>query len=421
VVQDDEEEEDLSGLGDESNVNEYNWSQILAFRLMARRTPKAIDTLGTAEAAIPLPPRRSSPDQEGGQKWRRGASPDGEEDQWRRRDRDGRRSSPSPDAGEEKAWRNNALKLPERGENAYRVGAPSEDLTVKLQRTINSLLNKICPENIDNIAKQLQEIEVKTCDELSLMVSLVMKKALAEPHYCETYADLVYKLFQHMPSYPSRVEGEKAHTVKSTLLNLCQDEFESMPRTNAEMEAPAEIQSEGPGEVDFWRSKQKKRMMANMKFIGHLFLRQLLTAKTIGTIVLGLLQVGDENAQPAEHIVECTCELIMAIGATLELLPIGKAQLVNVIGCLTDLKAGKDSNGKGRYSKRIQFTIQDLLDARKAGWAMKSFKAAAKTKEEIRLDQSREISAQAAGKVVNQGGERVQLGLRPDFIQPKSK
>lgn len=281
---------------------------------------------------------------------------------------------------------------------------------------MQAALNKVCPENVSLIASQIAEIKVATTKELELVIGLVMKKALGEPHYCETYADLVYMLHGAVPGFPSP-DGGKPVTVKSTLLNVCQDEFESMPRSALEL-VPEIATASDPEEVEYQRKQHKARMMANMKFIGHLFLRQLLAPRTIGQIVLGLLDVEGADSFPAEHIVECTCELLTNIGHTLESMPVGKAALTQVIGCLMDLKQRKDKKGKSLYCKRIQFTVQDLLDARAAGWTKKVFKATAKTKDEIKREQDRDMSAQAAGRSVD-SGMRVIAGQRPSFLPEK--
>jgi len=67
------------------------------------------------------------------------------------------------------------------------------------------------------------------------------------------------------------------------------------------------------------------------------------------------------------------------------------------------------------YSKRIQFMIQDLLDARTAGWSKKVFKISAKTKGEIRLQQEQELDARLRGKDVFQA-ELVVAGQRPGCL-----
>merc|ERR1712066_49499 len=100
----------------------------------------------------------------------------------------------------------------------------------------------------------------------------------------------------------------------------------------------------------------------------------------------------------------------------LEAMPAGKECITQVCGRLMDLKGRKKKDGKGLFSKRIQFSIQDVLDMRSAGWMKKTFKAVAKTKEEVRLQQEQEEKAQKSGKSVS-GADFVVAGARPSHVQ----
>lgn len=302
-------------------------------------------------------------------------------------------------------------------ENAYRPQTPmqrqvSRPRNQELQRQVQSHLNKICPENVSTIGEKLAEIVLEDAADLKLLISVIFKKALVEPHYCETYADLVFSLKSAYSEFP-QPEG-KPVTFKSTLLNICQDEFEALP---THLEPTAEELDQCDKEEIERRIKNKKdRLLANMKFIGHLFLRQLLSAKVIGSVLLELVLCGNETEVPQEHVIECACELLLNIGATLESMPSGAAAVSSVCGRLKDLKTRKGQDLLCVYSKRIQFAIQDLIEIRAAGWAKKSFKISAKTKEEIRLGQQREMVAASRGKDVD-GSEHVVAGQRPQYIE----
>mmetsp|Transcript_146827 Transcript_146827/g.366153 ORF Transcript_146827/g.366153 Transcript_146827/m.366153 type:complete len:756 (-) Transcript_146827:450-2717(-) len=281
----------------------------------------------------------------------------------------------------------------------------------ELKRQVQSLLNKVCPESIATIGEKMAEVRVDTAEELEHMIGLIFKKALSEPHYCETYADLVFCLKSAFPQFPNP-DGDKPLTFKGVLLNICQNEFEALPTSlNPSKD---EASSCAPEELDYRRKKTKDRVLANMKLIGHLFLRQLLSAKVIGSVIQELTLVDRADVVPEEHVIECAVELIMSIGHTLESMPVGKSALSQVCGRLLDLKQQK-RDGKGLYTKRIQFAIQDLLDTRNAGWTRKVFGGVAKTKEEIRLDQQRELNAQGHGKDVD-GSQRIVAGQRPMYI-----
>ncbi|CAK0805350.1 unnamed protein product [Prorocentrum cordatum] len=122
-----------------------------------------------------------------------------------------------------------------------------------------------------------------------------------------------------------------------------------------------------------------------------------------------LAPVGRANAINAEHAVECAIELCLAIGYTLEAMPVGQAALGQVCGRLLELKGQKRDNGKSAYCRRVQFQILDLLETRAAGWSKKSFKTSAKTKDEIRQEQQREGAHASCA-------ERVIAGQRPGYL-----
>jgi len=275
------------------------------------------------------------------------------------------------------------------------------------------LLNKICPETVATIGEKMAEVTVDTAEELEQVIGLIFKKALSEPHYCETYADLVFCLKSAFPKFPNPDGGNKL-TFKGILLNICQREFEALPSSMAPVQD--DTSNLDMGEVEFMRKKRKDRVLANMKLIGHLFLRDLLSAKVIGSVIQELTLVDRADMVPEEHIIECAVELIMSIGHTLESMPAGKQALQQVCGRLLDLKQQTKKDGRGLYSKRIQFAIQDFLDTRSAGWTKKVFGGVAKTKSEIRTDQERELLKQAHGKEIIDGSQTIVAGQRPMYV-----
>uniref|UniRef100_A0A7S0AGR5 MIF4G domain-containing protein n=1 Tax=Pyrodinium bahamense TaxID=73915 RepID=A0A7S0AGR5_9DINO len=282
----------------------------------------------------------------------------------------------------------------------------------ELRRTMQSLLNKVCPENMVTIADKITAIKVTSPDELEVIIELIFQKALAEPHYCETYADLIFCLRSAFPEFPT-TDGSRPITFRSSLLNVCQNEFESLPATLTPSEEERSVLDEE--ELELSRKRRKDRMLANIRLIGHIFLRQLLPAKVITAVLMELVPCKLDGPFPEEHTLECACEMLMSTGHTLESLPTGTHVVQQVCGYLLELKGWKAANGKSACSKRVQFLIQDMLDARSAGWAKKSFKSSAKTKEEVRMEQERDISAQMQGERSPQA-ERTIAGQRPVYL-----
>jgi len=295
-----------------------------------------------------------------------------------------------------------------QSETAYRVFVANarEPMSQEkqLQREVNSLLNKVCPNNLDTIVQRVAETEVHSVGDLELVIGLLFKKALAEPHYCETYTDMVAALQQRIPEFPSH-SGRATVTFKAALLSATQSEFESL--SDVLTLRAEEVKDLDVDEIKSLEKKRKDRVLANMKFIGHLFLRGLLSVRVISSILLELARCNDE-AHVEEPMVECLCELLVNIGFALEATPIGKAALISVTGRLQDLKGRPTPNGcsSSCYSRRIQFAIQDIIDMRARGWTQRSFKASAKTKAEIRREHERDSKVQACGRSVSGASDR---------------
>merc|ERR1712241_889973 len=135
-----------------------------------------------------------------------------------------------------------------------------------------------------------------------------------------------------------------------------------------------------PEELALEMKKRKDKLLANMKFIGHLFLRQLLDVKVIGQVVHDLIGIKEPgNGQLEEHMIECVCELLQAIGYTLDATQHGKALMSQFACRLADLRRSTSDKGDAIFGARIQFKIQDLLDLRANNWQKKKlFKEQAK-------------------------------------------
>eukprot|EP00930_Biecheleria_cincta_P056007 TRINITY_DN4221_c1_g3_i1.p1 TRINITY_DN4221_c1_g3~~TRINITY_DN4221_c1_g3_i1.p1 ORF type:complete len:1113 (+),score=296.35 TRINITY_DN4221_c1_g3_i1:92-3430(+) len=315
-------------------------------------------------------------------------------------------------AGSKNMKKPEVLKASEKGYKITEASSRMEDI----ERRVRSLLNKICPDNLGVIVEQLAHIELFNHEELEYVIRIIFGKALSEPHYCETYADMVFTLKSRYPEFPPQNPDEKPHTFVRVLLNTCQNEFENLPTTFSPNEE--EIQQYPREELNLMMKQRKDKMLANMKFIGHLFLRQLLAVKVIGQVVHDLIGIKEAGEVPEEHMIECVCELLQAIGYTLDETPHGKNLMDSFAARLKDLSrhqgVERTPDGKG-FTKRIRFQIEDLLDLRREGWRKKLFKEQAKSKEEIRKDAARDERKGGKGGQDTMFSTQV-LGVRPAYI-----
>eukprot|EP00392_Amoebophrya_sp_AT5.2_P015053 g15243.t1 len=326
-------------------------------------------------------------------------------------------------------------------QNAYKVGAVGvADRLQMIKRQVQALLNKIAPENLDRIVDQMAEVELEKMAELEMVINLIYNKALAEDHYCETYADMVFNLksrYRHgilYPEFPAE-DGDKKNTFHRNLLTVCQMKFETL-QTDMDGEDLDASLSERERAQEL--AKRKKQAITNMRFIGQLFLRQLLSVKVITSVAEDLIAM-DDGKSPKEYEIECACELMQNIGYTWEStlsqqkegasassasdrlsryfskLRFLKAEKIGPEENIEELvKAGKIPAGGGtkvgdfRYSKRVQFLIQGLVDLKNAGWKKKVIKLTAK-----------KIKAYDGNVDPNETFEEEIAGKRPDYIAGK--
>lgn len=255
----------------------------------------------------------------------------------------------------------------------------------EIERRVKGLLNRICPDNLKIIVERLASISLMNTEELQLVIQIIFQKTLTDSHYCETYADMVFALRSRYPEFPPEHTGDRPHTFTRVLLNTCQNEFENL----IEAVEPTEEEKHNlsADDLSLEIKTRKDKILANMKFIGNLFLRRLLGIKVICYVVHDL--IGMNERLPEEHMIECVCVLLQAIGYTLEETEQGRRLMSQFCGRLMELKTTLGPDGQATFSKRIRFLMQDLLDSRNNGWKKRDFKMQPKAKEDIRKDSQR--------------------------------
>jgi len=116
-----------------------------------------------------------------------------------------------------------------QSENAYKVQSNKKNLDRQemIERQVRSLLNKIAPDNLQQIVEKMADIQLSKHHELEYVINLIYSKALDEDHYCETYADMIFALKNRYPEFAGE-EGGKKNSFTRDLLNICQSEFENI-------------------------------------------------------------------------------------------------------------------------------------------------------------------------------------------------
>jgi translation initiation factor 4G len=292
-----------------------------------------------------------------------------------------------------------------RADRKYEVGKISDKEEAK-QRQLKAILNKLTPQNFDKLFEQVKEVNIDNPVTLSGVISQIFDKALMEPTFCEMYANFCSHLSHDLPDFN---EDNEKITFKRLLLNKCQEEFERGEREEAEAD-----KTEEEGEVkqtkkerEEKRLKARRRMLGNIRLIGELYKKRMLTERIMHECIKKLL---GQSQSPDEEDIEALCKLMSTIG---EMIDHPKAK--EHMDAYFDIMATLSTNQ--RYSSRVRFMLKDSIDLRKNKWQQRRKVEGPKKIEEVHRDAAQERQAQATrlarGPIMNNPPMRrgPQMGL----------
>ena len=265
-------------------------------------------------------------------------------------------------------------------------------------RKANAILNKLSVTNFEKLSDEflaLLQSDATTEDAMHRGVEALVTKAQMEENFCFIYADLCRKIIDTWATLepddntfstaakedgedgeaPAATEGEEAKAkelrtmgkiFKDSLLQRCQNEFEfdhiaalKVIRENTDLQPDERTEKE---------ILLKKRITGHMRFIGELYMKDLIKANVIKSFCLDVLI---ESVFEEELV--CMCKLFQTIGARLEKYFYDKSRQ----------KKNKSKNfqeifpayferiaeiGNNHPSSRVRFMMKDLVDMRLNDW-----------------------------------------------------
>ncbi|KAJ7520114.1 hypothetical protein O6H91_20G066900 [Diphasiastrum complanatum] len=264
-----------------------------------------------------------------------------------------------------------------KAENKYEIGKVSDEEQLK-QRQIKAILNKLTPQNFDRLFEQVKEVKIETAATLREVISQIFDKALMEPTFCEMYAKFCVQLAQELPEFNEN--GVKV-TFRRVLLNKCQEEFERGEREQEEAE------KEEDGQIILTKEEReekkvraRRRMLGNIRFIGELYKKSMLTERIMHECIKKLL---GEYQNPEEEDIEALCKLMTTIGRIIDH-PKAKAHLDAYFDRMNDLSSNK------KLSSRLRFMLKDVIDLRRNGWQERRKVEGPKKIDEVHRDAAQE-------------------------------
>ncbi|GAV71508.1 MA3 domain-containing protein/MIF4G domain-containing protein [Cephalotus follicularis] len=274
------------------------------------------------------------------------------------------------------------LQMMHKAEKKYEVGKVTDEEQAK-QRQLKAILNKLTPQNFEKLFEQVKAVNIDNAGTLTGVISQIFDKALMEPTFCEMYANFCYYLAGELPDFS---EDNEKITFKRLLLNKCQEEFE---RGEREQEEANKADEEGEikqseEEREEKRVKARRRMLGNIRLIGELYKKKMLTERIMHECIKKLL---GQYQNPDEEDVESLCKLMSTIG---EMIDHPKAK--EHMDAYFDMMANLSNNMK--LSSRVRFMLKDSIDLRKNKWQQRRKVEGPKKIEEVHRDAAQERQAQ---------------------------
>jgi hypothetical protein len=217
----------------------------------------------------------------------------------------------------------------------------------QIERSIKSLLNKLTRDNYSKLYTQLLETGICEQVHIECLAREVFMKATTQHSFIEMYADLCRDMHE---SLQDKGISETAN-FKRVLLDRCQESFgQYMVRPSIDESLSYEEKYEE-------LVKYKTKMLGNMRLVGQLLCRKMLSPKIIFLCVDELLRCGTEEA------LETLCAFLDTIGPSFDTPEwIGAAKLHEVFGLVKILS--EDSG----QAPRIRCLLKDVLDKKNLNW-----------------------------------------------------
>lgn len=276
------------------------------------------------------------------------------------------------------------LQVMHRAERKYEIGKVSDEEQAK-QRQLKAILNKLTPQNFEKLFEQVKAVNIDNATTLTGVISQIFDKALMEPTFCEMYANFCFHLAAELPDFS---EDNEKITFKRLLLNKCQEEFE---RGEREQEEANKADEEGEvkqseEEREEKRIKARRRMLGNIRLIGELYKKKMLTERIMHECIKKLL---GQQQTPDEEDIEALCKLMSTIGEMIDH-PKAKEHMDAYFERMKSL-----SNNM-KLSSRVRFMLKDTIDLRKNRWQQRRKVEGPKKIEEVHRDAAQERQAQTS-------------------------
>jgi translation initiation factor 4G len=243
------------------------------------------------------------------------------------------------------------------------VAATVTSATDGLLNTVRGILNKMTPASHERFLAKILALEINNEERLSGVIKLFFEKALDEPMYAATYAQMCQALATKQ--VVSSTDPKESVSFRKLLLSRCQKVFQKdsdilidvdNKRKEVQKAETKEKKKILQTELNALVERNRRITLGNIKFIGELYKVGNITENVIHSCIQRLIQTPSD-----EEAIESLCRLLTTIGKGLE--------NHKNIGIMNSYFQALDSIIKqNKISNRIRFMVQDLCDLRKRKW-----------------------------------------------------
>ncbi|KAL2478042.1 eukaryotic translation initiation factor 4G-like [Forsythia ovata] len=274
------------------------------------------------------------------------------------------------------------MQVMHKADKKYEIAKIKDEEEAK-QRQLKAILNKLTPQNFEKLFEQVKQVNIDNVVTLSGVIAQIFDKALMEPTFCEMYANFCFHLAAELPDLS--VDNERI-TFKRLLLNKCQEEFERGEREEEEAKKVDEegVAKQSEEEREEKRVQARRRMLGNIRLIGELFKKRMLTEKIMHECIRKLL---GQYQPPDEEDVEALCKLMSTIGEMIDH-PRAKEHMDAYFDIMAQLSINVE------LSTRVRFMLKDAIDLRKNKWQQRRKVEGPKKIDEVHRDAAQERQAQ---------------------------
>eukprot|EP01065_Artemidia_motanka_P052740 TRINITY_DN960_c0_g1_i2.p1 TRINITY_DN960_c0_g1~~TRINITY_DN960_c0_g1_i2.p1 ORF type:complete len:1032 (+),score=301.43 TRINITY_DN960_c0_g1_i2:280-3096(+) len=267
------------------------------------------------------------------------------------------------------------------------VREQEDELKAKLEKRQLQLSEEAQPGQPAKVVSEEDERELvdgMASGHLGVVVRATYEAAVTVSSLMETYANLC----KDMANSESRARSVTIGKCwfRRYLINQCQEQFVGLQADN---ERRARLKRQGyemSAEEQVVDKKVRDRAVGNIRFVGLLFKRELLTEKIMHSILRQLVGNGKAE-QKAPELLEHTeevpdeeqlvtmAELLGTIGKELDTTEKGSRHMSNYMGCIEALSKN------AHISMRVRFLLQNVGEMRKLGWKTKEKEGAKRLQE----------------------------------------